>query len=124
MQLDLITKVERYFAAVDRKDLEATLAFFTPDALFTIATFDLKNSGRDEQIRNMFERLFERYDRIWHGNFEHVVEAPHRIATRFDVENQTHEGQTYRKCNANFFYLREAQFSTVHVYMSGENALG
>lgn len=123
MQLDLVTMVENYFAAVDGKDLTATLAFFAPDAVLTIATFDLENRGRDKQIREMFERLFERYDRIWHGNFEHVVEAPGRIATRFDVENRTYDGQSYRKRNANFFYLQEAHFSVVHVYMSGDNAL-
>ena len=123
MHLDLIRTVENYFAAVDRKDLEGTLAFFAPDAVFTIATFGVENCGRDEQIRNMFERLFARYDRIWHGNFEHVAQAPERIATRFDVVNLTANGQTHRKRNANFFQLHEAQFSVVHVYMSGENAL-
>ena len=124
MPTELIRRVERYFAAVDSKDLEATLAFFAPDSVFTIATFDQEHRGRDTQIRGVFERLFARYERVWHGNFEHVVQAPHRIASRFDVQNWTHDGQTYRKHNANFFFLREDNlFDTVHVYMSGDNAL-
>ena len=31
---------EHYFAAVDQMDLAATLACFTPDARFTIATYN------------------------------------------------------------------------------------
>jgi ketosteroid isomerase-like protein len=123
MQPDLAHMVERYFAAVDRKDMDGTLFFFVPDATFTVATFAAEHRGRDSEVRAMFERLFGRYERIWHGNFEHVVEAPGRIATRFDVENHTWDGQTYRKHNANFFFLRAGKFSAVHVYMSGDNAL-
>lgn len=112
-----------YFAAVDRKDMEATLAFFQPDASFTIATFGVTYQGRDTELRGMFQRLFDRYAFIWHGNFEHVVEPPQRIATRFDVENRSAEGQVFRKHNANFFHLRDGKFAQVQVYMSGDNAL-
>lgn len=34
-------------AVVDRMDLAATLACFTPDARFTIATYDTVYQGRD-----------------------------------------------------------------------------
>jgi len=37
----------------------------------------------------MFERLNTRYARVWHGDFDHVVQAPQRIASRFRVENHT-----------------------------------
>lgn len=120
---DMVRLVERYFAAVDRKDIDGTLAVFTPDAEFTIATFDTVYRGRDGGIRGMFERLFARYDGVWHGNFRHVVEPPHRIASRFDVENRTADGQVSRKHNANFFVLRDGLFSEVAVYMSGDNSL-
>lgn len=115
--------VEAYFAAVDRKDLAVTLAFFTPDARFTVATFDVTYDGRDSGIRGMFERLFERYEGIWHGGFEHVAQPPGRIATRFSVENRGADGQIQRKRNANFFRLRGHLFDEVHVYMSGDNSL-
>lgn len=123
MEQQLTRMVEDYFSAVDRMDLEGTLSFFVPDATFTVATFDAEHRGRDGQVRSMFERLFARYEYIWHGNFEHVVQVPGRIATRFDVENRTADGQTYRKHNANFFFLQQGKFSVVHVYMSGNNAL-
>ncbi len=120
----LVRLAEAYFAAVDRMDLTATLACFTPDARFTIATFNTPYQGRDTEIRAMFERLNTRYARVWHGNFDHVVQAPDRIASRFRVENRTLDGQTLVKNNCNFFRLRGDLFEEVFVYMSGDNSLG
>jgi ketosteroid isomerase-like protein len=115
---------EHYFAAVDRMDLAATLACFTPDARFTIATFNTVYEGRDSGIRSMFERLNARYAKVWHGDFDHVVQGPDRIASRFRVENTTHAGERLVKHNCNFFRLRSALFEEVFVYMSGDNSLG
>ena len=120
----LIRLAETYFAAVDRMDLSATLACFTPDAIFTIATYDTVYRGRDTEIRGMFERLNARYARVWHGNFDHVVQGPDRIASRFRVENLSFGQQTLVKNNCNFFRLRGDLFDEVFVYMSGDNSLG
>jgi SnoaL-like domain len=67
-------------------DLAATLACFTPDARVTIATYNTLYQGRDTEIRAMFERLNARYAQVWHGDFDHVVQGPNRIASRFRVE--------------------------------------
>ena len=115
---------EHYFASVDRMDLAATLACFTPDARFTIATYNTLYQGRDTEIRAMFERLNVRYAQVWHGDFDHVVQVPNRIASRFRVENITHAGEKLVKHNCNFFRLRGALFEEVFVYMSGDNSLG
>lgn len=120
----LVALAEHYFASVDRMDLAATLACFTPDARFTIATYDTTYQGRDTAIRAMFERLNTRYARVWHGNFDHVVQAPDRIASRFRVENLTFDQRTLVKNNCNFFRLRGDLFEEVFVYMSGDNSLG
>ena len=120
----LVYLAEAYFAAVDRKDLSATLACFTPDARFTIATYNTVYEGRDTELRGMYERLNARYAKVWHGNFDHVVEGPERIASRFRVENLTFGGQTLVKNNCNFFRLRGDLFCDVFVYMSGDNSLG
>ena len=120
----LIKLAEDYFAAVDRMDLPATLACFTPDARFTIATYNTLYSGRDTEIKDMFQRLFARYASVWHGNFDHVVQAPDRIASRFRVENLTFDKQKLVKNNCNFFKLRGDLFEEVFVYMSGDNSLG
>ena len=116
--------VERYFAAVDRMDLGATLACFTSDARFTIATYDTLYQERDRGIKAMFERLFTRYASIWHGDFDHVVQTPERIASRFRVENLGFDRQTIVKHNCNFFRLRGDLMDEVFVYMSGDNSLG
>jgi hypothetical protein len=119
----LIALAERYFAAVDHMDLAATLACFTPDARFTIATYDILYEGRDQGLKGMYERLFARYAKIWHGNFDHVPQPPLRIASRFRVENRSFDGQLLVKNNCNFFRLRGEQFDEVFVYMSGDNSL-
>lgn len=119
----LVRRVEAYFAAVDRMDLAATLACFTPDARFTIATFGSTFTGRDSGIRGMFERLNARYASVWHGDFDHVVQGPDRIASRFCVRNLGQDGQTTVKHNCNFFRLRDDLFEEVFVYMSGDNSL-
>ena len=118
----LVQTVERYFAAVDRKDLPGVLAFFVPDALFTVATFDTVYRGREE-IGGMFDRLFNRYRGVWHGEFNHVVQPPALIATRFRVENTKDGGEKIHKNNCNFFRFRGDLFDDVRVYMSGDNAL-
>lgn len=123
----LTALVERYFAAVDRMDVPATLACLAPDAAFTIATFDTTYCGRDTEIRGMFERLNTRYARVWHGQFDHVLMPPHRVASRFRVENTLHDGSLQVKNNCNFFRARgdgpQAVFDEVVVYMSGVNSL-
>ncbi len=120
---NLVALVMRYFSAVDRGDLAATLEFFVPDARFTIATFDTVYEGRDSGIRAMFERLQARYASVWHGDFEHVVQAPQKIASRFQVRNTAFDGSVTVKNNSNFFSLRDGRFESVQVYMSGENSL-
>lgn len=119
----LIGLVERYFDAVDRMDIEGTLACFEPDASFTIATYGTQFQGRDTGIRGMFERLNARYARVWHGDFDHVVQLPQRIASRFRVENALFDGTVRVKNNCNFFSLRGDRFDAVYVYMSGDNSL-
>ncbi|UUZ62877.1 nuclear transport factor 2 family protein [Polaromonas sp. P1-6] len=121
----LTALAERYFAAVDRKDLAATLGCFAPAARFTIATYSTVYEGRDTAIAGMFERLNERYAQVWHGDFDHVTDVPNqRIASRFRVENITHEGQKLLKNNCNFFRVEGGLFAEVFVYMSGDNSLG
>ncbi|MDB5848148.1 MAG: hypothetical protein JWP29_1900 [Rhodoferax sp.] len=120
----LTALAERYFAAVDRKDLAATLACFQPEATFTIATYQQKYAGRDTEIRAMFERLHARYASVWHGDFDHVVQPPDRIASRFRVQNTSFQNQLLVKHNCNFFRLRDGLFDEVFVYMSGDNSLG
>jgi len=119
----LVALVERYFAAVDRMDLDATLACFTEDARVTIATFDTTYRGRDTEVCGMYERLFARYASVWHGDFDHVAQPPDRIASQFTVRNMSLQGSETVKHNCNFFRMRDACICDMTVYMSGDNSL-
>jgi ketosteroid isomerase-like protein len=125
---DYIHLVEdRYFANVDRKDLEGVLECFTEDAIFTIQSAFSTHRGRDTGIRKMFEGLFERYSRIVHRDFRHVVDIEDGCcASQFEVENvSARDGTETRLSNCNFFYLEGDRFKRVYVYMSGGmNTLG
>ena len=116
--------VIHYFAAVDRMDLDATLNCFTVDARVTIATFDTVYRGRDTDIRGMYSRLFARYASVWHGDFDHIVAAPTRIASQFTVRNVSFQHALTVKHNCNFFRMHEGRICDMRVYMSGDNSLG
>lgn len=119
----LIALIERYFAAVDRKDIHAVLACFLPEATVEIATYGTVFRGRDTEARDMYERLFERYATVWHGGFDWVIEPPTRVACRFSVRNVGHDGRETSKSNCNFFKLRGGLFSELQIFMSGDNSL-
>jgi ketosteroid isomerase-like protein len=116
----------KYFANVDRKDMDAVLDCFTEDAVFTIQSAFTTHEGRETGIRRMFENLFETYpQKIVHRDFKHVVDAENnRCAAQFEVELTDAEGNETYLSNCNFFYLDEnGKFERVFVYMSGENVL-
>lgn len=116
----------KYFANVDRKDMEAVLDCFAEDAVFTIQSAFTTHEGRDAGIRQMFENLFETYSqKIVHRDFKHVVDVDNnRCAAQFEVELTDGEGAETYLSNCNFFYLDEnGKFERVFVYMSGENVL-
>jgi len=87
-EIELKQLVERYFAAVDNKDLSIVLSFFSSNATFTIATYQSTFKGRNTEIADMFTRLFSRYDKIVHTNFDHFPSPPHMISSRFEVQNK------------------------------------
>lgn len=125
---DYVHLVERrYFANVDRKNLEGVLDCFHPDAVFTIQSAFSTHQGRDTGIRKMFEDLFERYSKIVHRDFRHVIDVEGGCcASRFEVENvSASDGAETHLSNCNFFYLEGNRFKRVYVYMSGGvNTLG
>jgi ketosteroid isomerase-like protein len=96
--------LKTYFAAVDRKDIAGTLACFAPNARFSIANHGVHYEGRDTELSGMYERLNERYAQVWHGQFSHTVDVKaQRIASRFRVENITHQGEKLVKKQLQLF---------------------
>ncbi len=114
---------QSYFASVDRKDMEATLACFHDEALFCVQTAHTRHSGKAE-IQRMFEDFFGAYDTIVHRDFTCTVDEAHgRIAASFIAELTAADGSVTRLTNTNFWRLRDGKFQEVYVYMSGDNVL-
>jgi hypothetical protein len=115
----------KYFANVDRKNMDAVLDTFNPGAVFTIQSAFTSHSGRDTGIRQMFANLFENYTKIVHKDFVHVADIEgNAVASQFNVELVDHAGKLTTLSNCNFFYLDDAgKFERVFVYMSGPNVL-
>lgn len=112
----------RYFGNVDKKNLEAVLGCFHPDAVFTIQSHFAVHAGRDTAIRKMFENLFE-YDSILHTDFESIADPEGQaISSRFRVELDK-DGEHTTLMNVNHWYVVEGKFQRVYVWMSGENVL-
>ncbi|QYU68744.1 nuclear transport factor 2 family protein [Leptolyngbya sp. 15MV] len=119
--IDLATR--RYFARVDAKDMEATLACFHDEALFCVQTAFTRHSGKAE-IRRMFADFFAGYETIVHKDFTCTVDEKHgRIAASFEAVLTGHDGSVTRLHNTNFWRVRDGRFQEVYVYMSGANPL-
>ena len=120
-----IDATEGYFAAVDAKRLDDTLAYFNKDAVFTIQSGFVSYEGRDNGIREMYERFFESYKWFEHLEFEHIVDSVAQACTsRFRVELEDVEGNRDTKRSVNQWYFRDGRFQRVFVWISGDNVLG
>ena len=119
--IDLAT--QKYFASVDRKDLEATLACFHDEALFCVQTAFTRHSGKGE-LKRMFEDFFATWQTIVHNDFVCTVDEAHgRITASFEAVLTAPDGSVTRLNNTNFWRIRDGKFQEVYVYMSGENPL-
>jgi ketosteroid isomerase-like protein len=115
--------LHRYFASVDRKDLDATLACFHDNAMFTVQTAFAVRAGKDD-IRRMFVDFFGGFATIIHRDFTCTVDAKNgRIAANFIAELTGHDGGRTVLQNTNFWRVRGDRFQEVYVYMSGANPL-
>ena len=115
--------INRYFASVDRKDLEASLDCFHENAMFTVQTAGTVHAGRDA-IRRMFTDFFRHFAVIVHRDFTLTVDERNgRIAAAFIAEMIDPQGQRVERHSTNFWRVRDGRFQEVYVYMSGPNML-
>jgi ketosteroid isomerase-like protein len=115
--------INRYFANVDAKNLDAALACFHDEALFCVQTAFTRHSGKVE-IARMFEDFFSGYQTIIHKDFTCTVDEKNgRIAASFEAVLTGHDGSVTRLFNTNFWRVRDGRFQEVYVYMSGANPL-
>jgi|TARA_B110000259_G_C14018367_1_gene402174 hypothetical protein len=119
-QVDL---VKRYFDAVDAEDLPGLLNTLAPNCIFTVETHGVRLEGHAE-ISKMFIRLWADHAAVLHHQFNHIPDLfGGRVASRFMVQNTEHDGSVTHKSNCNFFEIVKDNFSTVRVYMTGQNTL-
>ena len=120
---DMITLVRTYFTAVDAEDLAGVLAVLDTECRFTVETHGICLTGHT-QIRDMFDRLWSNHAAVLHDQFNYVPNAATgQIAAQFRVVNTEHDGSQTIKSNCNFFSARAGRFTTVAVYMAGQNTL-
>lgn len=113
----------RYFGSVDAKDMEATLACFQDEALFTVQTDFTRHAGKPA-IRRMFGDFFDAYATIVHRDFVCTVDEKNgRIAACFEAVLTDGAGNITRLHNTNFWRVRDGRFQEVYVYFSGTNIL-
>ena len=114
---------QKYFGNVDKKNMDAVMACFHPQALFTVQTDRTTHAGTDE-IQRMFQSFFDGYRSIVHKDFTCTVDEENgRICAVFIAEVTDHEGVVTRMENTNFWRVRGDKFQEVYVYMSGANVL-
>lgn len=115
--------INKYFANVDAKNMDAALACFNEEALFCVQTAFMRHAGRAEICR-MFEDFFSGYENIVHKDFTCTVDEKNgRIAASFEAVLTGHDGSVTRLNNTNFWRIRAGKFQEVYVYMSGTNPL-
>jgi ketosteroid isomerase-like protein len=121
----LIDLVEnRYFAAMDRKDLDGTMSGLAPDCVFTIYPAGDRYAGRDAAIRPLFQQAFVDYANMWHGNFNWVVDEPQqRLAAWFDVRLERTDGSVIEMSNGKFFSVENDLLRRLDLYLSTSEAI-
>lgn len=115
--------IQRYFANVDAKNMEAVLDCFNDEALFCVQTAFTRHAGKDE-IRRMFEDFFGAWETIVHKDFTCTVDEKNgRITASFEAVLTAADGSKVNFFNTNFWRVRDGKFQEVYVYFSGENVL-
>jgi len=113
-----------YFEAVDRRDMDATLAFFADDATFTVQSAHIVFDGKDA-IRGMFETFFADYATIVHRVTNVVVdEAKLKVSTEQTCPHVRSDGAPETVTTCNFFTVGDdGRFSRVIVWIDGVSPL-
>ena len=115
--------VDSYFISVDRKDINKVLNTMHENIIFSIPTHNVIKNGKNE-VKNMFEKLFTEHKEVWHGDFTHTIDTESQnLASTFTVKNTEHDDSIVIKYNCNFFEIEDGKFSSITVYMQGDNTL-
>lgn len=115
--------LNKYFANVDAKKLDAVLDCFHDNAMITVQTAFTTHVGK-EGIKRMFMDFMGSYKTITHRDFTCTIDEKNgRIAANFTAELEDHDGEVVLLENTNFWRIRDDKFQEVYIYMSGANPL-
>ena len=115
--------LNKYFAQVDAKNLDAVLDCFHDNAMITVQTAFTTHVGK-EGIKRMFVDFMDSHKTIIHRDFTCTVDQNNgRTAASFTAELEDHDGGTVLLENTNFWRIRDDKFQEVYIYMSGANPL-
>lgn len=117
----MINMVEHsYFSNVDHNNLNVVLDCFAGDAVFTVQSAFTSYTGRDSGIKKFYESITAGIEKIWHGDFEHIVDVDsQRMSTQFNVRRTDSNGDETSMSNCNVFRFENGKFKQVFVYASG-----
>lgn len=115
--------INKYFANVDKKDLDAVLSCFHDNAMMTTQTSFTTHAGIDN-IKRMFTDFMSTFDVIVHREFEITTDVDNgRIVASFIADVTDADGNTTTLENTNFWRIRDDKFQEIYIYMSGANVL-
>jgi RNAse (barnase) inhibitor barstar len=115
--------LEKYFASVDAKNLDAVMDCFHDNAMLTVQNVFVVHDSKDA-IRRMFIDFMDSFETIIHRDFVCTIDEKNgRIVASFVAELVDADGNTTLLHNTNFWRVRGDKFQEVYVYMSGENPL-
>ena len=115
--------INKYFANVDKKNLDAVLDCFHDNAMITIQTSFTTHAGK-ENIKRMFTDFMGAFDTIIHRDFICTADETNgRITAGFIAELITADNRKTFLENTNFWRVRAGKFQEVYIYMSGTNPL-
>ena len=113
-----------YFEAVDRKDLDASLAFFTEGATFTVQSAHTTYTGKAE-IAGMFRGFFADFATIVHNPRSIVVdEVAQKVSSEQVCPHVANDGTPVALTTCNFFeFAADGRFERVIIWIDGESPL-
>ena len=114
--------INKYFANVDKKNLDGVLSTLHQDAVIHIVTDHLSHSGRDSEISNMLQGYFNSYQELWHGNFRSIIdEEKQLIVLKFDWKIKDQKSSLDTGSNVNVFTFKDGKILNIAIYKSTQN---
>jgi ketosteroid isomerase-like protein len=113
--IDLVAK--QFFDSMAEKRLDDMMAAVAENCTFTIYPARDHAADRDG-IRAIYQAIFDNYPKLWHDNFDWVVdEAAQRVAISFDARLTDPEGEVTERRNSRFSAISDGKISEMNLYL-------